>query len=350
MPAIPQEKPVPLQIKFAVALIFLLVGVLSEIFLLEFRGRLAAAEQTAADLRAESVRAHIEAELAAMALADSDLTERRLPRANIQPPGEVERILAEAYRQPDHAFDFNYHMPDVFPAEDGVVAPGDDHWQHLITWPYLEDGPKSDPWIAIYRCAAWLLAALCATLCLNLFRLNRKLADVAPHDLLTGLPGRHLFIDRMRQMIRHTKRNSGRCSILFVNLRHLDDINRQHGQKVGSMMLAGIAKRLQGSIRHCDTVTRWSDDRFMILLDSCPGKQATMIADDFRHKIELPVAYGECELRVRASIGSATYPEDGRSLAALFKAAESRTSRDANHRERDAEPVDPNPTDEIGIC
>ena len=94
------------------------------------------------------------------------------------------------------------------------------------------------------------------------------------------------------------------------------------------MMLAGIGKRLLGSIRHCDTVTRWEGDEFLILLDACPPEQAKPIAENLRHKIELPVSYGDNELRIGASIGLATYPEDGHSLAALLKIAEARMRED----------------------
>ena len=188
--------------------------------------------------------------------------------------------------------------------------------------------PTPDRWNNLFRGLGWLFAALFAAQTVALLKLKRKLSGLALYDALTGLPSRHLFLDRLKQTIRRTKRNRGNFSVLFVNLDEFKSINANHDKKVGDMMLAGIGKRLLGSIRHCDTVTRWEGDEFLILLDACPPEQAKPIAENLRHKIELPVSYGDNELRIGASIGLATYPEDGHSLAALLKIAEARMRED----------------------
>jgi len=187
-------------------------------------------------------------------------------------------------------------------------------------------------WPALLRGLGWLLAGLFATQSAALLTLNRKLSDLALYDRLTGLPSRHLFLDRLKQMIRRTKRNKGNFSVLFVSLDGFKAINAAQGEKAGDMMLAGIGKRLLSAIRHCDTVTRWGGDEFLVLLDACPLDQARLIAENLRHKIELPVPYGKAELRAGASIGLATYPEDGHSLAALLKAATAQMLKDKGGR------------------
>lgn len=196
-------------------------------------------------------------------------------------------------------------------------------------------------WPGIFRALGWLFAGLFAAQSAYLLKLRSQISDLALYDRLTGLPGRHLFIDRLKQAIRRTKRNGGSLSVLFVNLNQFKSVNSAHGEKVGDMMLAGIGKRLSGSIRHCDTVTRWGGDEFLVLLDACPPDQARPIAESLRHKIELPVAYGGRELRIGAAIGVASYPEDGRSLAALLKAANSRMLEDKSHRKTPSRPPSP---------
>lgn len=182
------------------------------------------------------------------------------------------------------------------------------------------------------RALAWLFAGLYVWQTLALIGLNRRLAELALYDRLTGLPTRHLFLDRLKQMIRHAKRNGGQFSVLFIDLDGLRQLNDRHGHKVGDMMLEGIGKRLIGSIRHCDTVTRWGGDEFVVLLDTCPFEQATIIAENLRHKIEFPVSYSEDTLRIGASLGVATYPKDGCSLAALLKVAAVRMIADKKRR------------------
>ncbi len=194
--------------------------------------------------------------------------------------------------------------------------------------------PTAGAGLVFFRGLGWLFAGLLAAQAIALVKLKRDLSDLALYDRLTGLPGRPLFLDRLKQMIRRTKRNQGRFSVLYVDLDGFKSINQQQGQKVGDMMLAGFGKRLIGSIRHCDTVTRWGGDEFLVLLDACPFDQAKIIAENLRHKIELPVVYGEQMLRIGASVGLATYPEDGRSLNVLLKTAEMRMDADKARRTR----------------
>jgi diguanylate cyclase (GGDEF)-like protein len=213
-----------------------------------------------------------------------------------------------------------------------IAVPGGD-WRLAVK---ARESLDSAAWPGIARLLGWLFAGLVAAQSVALLRLNRNLSDLALYDRLTGLPSRHLFLDRLKQMIRRTKRNRGNFSVLFINLNDFKAINSAHGEKVGDMMLAGIGKRLIGSIRHCDTVTRWGGDEFVILLDACPSDQAKLISENLCHKIELPVSYGGAELRIGAAIGLATFPEDGHSLAALLKVAGSRMRKDKNRRQAQA--------------
>jgi diguanylate cyclase (GGDEF)-like protein len=192
--------------------------------------------------------------------------------------------------------------------------------------------PPADEWLGIVRLLGWLLAGWIAAQSAILLGLKRQNNELALHDPLTGLPSRPLFLDRLKQTLRRTKRNRGNFSVLFVNLDEFKAINERLGEKVGDMMLAGIGKRLLGSIRHCDTVTRWGGDEFLVLLDACPLEEARPITESLRHKVELPVTYGECELRVGAAIGAAAYPQDGQSLVALLKAAQIAMREDKNRR------------------
>jgi len=188
--------------------------------------------------------------------------------------------------------------------------------------------PAFEEWIDLWRGLGWLFAALFAAQSVALLKMRRKISDLALYDALTNLPSRHLFLDRLKQTMRRTKRNRGNFSVLFINLNDFKSINTTHGAKVGDMMLAGIGNRLLTSIRHCDTVTRWGGDEFLILLDACPISEAKLIAENLRHKIELPVSYGHRELRIGAAIGLATYPENGHSLSALLKIADAAMRED----------------------
>ena len=191
--------------------------------------------------------------------------------------------------------------------------------------------PMPEIWPRFLRALGWFFAALFSALALALWALNRRLADQALYDRLTGLPSQHLFLDRLKQVIRRTKRSQGNFSILSINLDEFKSVNESQGGKVGGMLLTGIGKRMIGFIRHCDTVTRWEGE-FVILLDGCPQNQANIIAENLRHQIELPVYCGEQKLSISASIGLATFPDDGHSLTALLKVADARKVKDKSLR------------------
>lgn len=191
--------------------------------------------------------------------------------------------------------------------------------------------PLPKIWPLIFRAVGWLFAALFAVLSVTVWSLNQKLAEMALYDRLTGLPSRHLFLDRLKQMIRRTKRKQGQFSILFIKLIQFSSVNEAYGLKIGEILLTGIGKRINAFIRNCDTVTRWEDgEKFLVLLDDCPKDQAAILIENLRHQIELPIHCGEHKLAIGASLGLATFPQDGHSLTALLKVAEAKVEKGEN--------------------
>ena len=198
-----------------------------------------------------------------------------------------------------------------------IVIHGE-NWQLAVKF-VSEPTPKLWPWFL--RVLGWSLAALFSVMALALLTLSRRLDNQALYDGLTGLPSRYLFLDRLKQVIRRTKRSQGNFSILFIKLNELNSVIDKQGVKTGDLLLKGIGKRLLGFIRNCDTVTRWEGGEFLVLLEDCPQDQANTVAENISHQIELPLYSGEQKLSVSASIGIATFPDDGYSLTALLKVA-----------------------------
>jgi diguanylate cyclase (GGDEF)-like protein len=208
-----------------------------------------------------------------------------------------------------------------------------------LEWLLFEYQQKNDvfpadlAWPNLIRGLGWLFAAFFAIQSAMLLKLRRKLSSLALFDPLTGLPGRPLFLDRLKQTIRRYKRNNGSFSIVSISVDDISLTDNPQSHKVKDMMLEGISRRLLDSVRYCDTVAHWKSNSFLVLLDACQPHQARFIAENLRRKIELPVSYGKHELRMGASIGLANYPEDGRSLAALLKIAYGRMAKDKRLRQ-----------------
>jgi diguanylate cyclase (GGDEF)-like protein/PAS domain S-box-containing protein len=135
-----------------------------------------------------------------------------------------------------------------------------------------------------------------------------RLQHDAMHDALTGLPNRVLFLDRLDQAIRRSRRHHpDRCAaVLFLDLDRFKVVNDSLGHHIGDELLKAVAERLLATLRPNDSVARLSGDEFTLLLDDvCDAREATMIADRVLQSLKIPFELEGRELFVDASIGIA---------------------------------------------
>ncbi|MDH5653918.1 MAG: EAL domain-containing protein [Gammaproteobacteria bacterium] len=155
-------------------------------------------------------------------------------------------------------------------------------------------------------------------------RTQERLQYLAHHDVLTGLPNRLLFMDRLSQSIKYLKRNGGMVALMFLDIDRFKNINDTLGHQAGDTLLRIIAKRLSNSLREHDTVARISGDEFAIILegvisiDALPG-----IARKILLEISHPMIISDHEIFTTTSIGISIYPNDGEEPHTLLKNADS---------------------------
>ncbi len=161
--------------------------------------------------------------------------------------------------------------------------------------------------------------------------LNVELADMKHKiernivsDSLTGLPGWQIFEDRLKQIIKQSKRHNLTFAILFLDLDDFKIINDVLGLEAGDELLKEAAERLQSSVRQMDTVSRFTGDEFVFILPQVSKPETSAyVAQRLLNAIAQPFRIRDQELFITASIGIAIYPQDGEEISMLLQNAES---------------------------
>ncbi len=152
---------------------------------------------------------------------------------------------------------------------------------------------------------------------------EEKIWHNAHHDLLTGLPNRRLFLDRLEQELKHAKRRSLPLSVLFMDLDGFKEVNDTLGHEAGDRLLSDVAKRLTHCVREDDTVARMGGDEFTVILTSVKQrKDVELVAQTIIDALVMPFHIGQQPVQISVSIGIAFYPEDASSPVALLEAAD----------------------------
>ena len=152
------------------------------------------------------------------------------------------------------------------------------------------------------------------------------------HDVLTGLPNRMLFQDRLQQAIGAAGRRELNVGVLFIDLDGFKVVNETLGHKVGDSLLREVAQRLQGCVRDGDTVARLGSDEFVMLLNEVEGDYG-IDPVAARTLAALGKAFELCgqEVFIGASIGSSVFPRDGTEGEALVRNADLAMNRAKQH-------------------
>ena len=152
---------------------------------------------------------------------------------------------------------------------------------------------------------------------------ERRLAYLAIHDSLTGLPNRTLFNDRLSLALAAASRYNQILAVLVLDIDRFKQVNNTHGEACGDMLLAKAARRLVTMMRKSDTVARSESDEFLLLLPGITDAEVTgRIALRIQDSLLNPFELGSERIAISASIGIAIFPQDGRDGDTLVRRAE----------------------------
>jgi Amt family ammonium transporter len=151
-----------------------------------------------------------------------------------------------------------------------------------------------------------------------------KLTHDAMHDVLTGLPNRALFLDRLNlSLARRTRRPDYSCGVLFLDLDRFKEINDVLGHAAGDVVLVAVAERLQGVLRPHDSAARLGGDEFAVLVEGIltPGDLETVAKRILAEMLRPFDIFGHL-VQAGASIGAAIAGPDHTSADLLIRDAD----------------------------
>lgn len=154
-----------------------------------------------------------------------------------------------------------------------------------------------------------------------------QMQQLAYYDVLTGLPNRTLFFDRLKQGIIQAKRSKRHVALLFLDLDNFKEINDQFGHAAGDALLQQASKRLNSVVRKGDTVSRLGGDEFTIIVPDIKDTvdyelHAASIAEKIINDISRPYTIADQQHSISVSIGISIFPNDGTGIADLLKHAD----------------------------
>jgi diguanylate cyclase (GGDEF)-like protein/PAS domain S-box-containing protein len=151
---------------------------------------------------------------------------------------------------------------------------------------------------------------------------EEELRHRADHDVLTNLPNRYLFHDRMTQAVNRARRSHAKFAVLFIDIDDFKKINDRLGHDAGDMILREVTMRLVQCGRDVDTVSRVGGDEFTFILEGVSEDDVGIIAARITERMRPSFSFYGKDINITVSVGIAMYPQNGKSVAEIMKNAD----------------------------
>ncbi|SDH77125.1 EAL domain-containing protein [Roseospirillum parvum] len=152
---------------------------------------------------------------------------------------------------------------------------------------------------------------------------EERLAHLALHDPLTGLPNRSLFGNRLETALTQASRQDNRVALAMLDIDKFKDINDTLGHPCGDRLLCRVAEMGAAALRPLDTLARLGGDEFAVILpDLDSGADASHVLDRLLGGLDLSVGDQDQQVNAGLSLGVAVFPEDGGDPESLLRHAD----------------------------
>jgi diguanylate cyclase (GGDEF)-like protein/PAS domain S-box-containing protein len=152
---------------------------------------------------------------------------------------------------------------------------------------------------------------------------ERKLAFLATHDSLTGLPNRILLYDRFHLAASQAERNGKKIAILSTDMDKFKKVNDKLGHDIGDRLFIKVVERLSGILRKSDTIARMGGDEFVMLIPELADTGAVIkTAQKIISAVQKEFIINGYKIKITISIGVVLYPDDGDNIHSLLRNAD----------------------------
>ena len=202
----------------------------------------------------------------------------------------------------------------------GGNSQGEEVWQHLKADGTSFDVVAYSQMLPYYGAEAVLVAIIDITERKNA---EARIIHMAHHDVLTDLPNRAFFRERLDEALRREERSDNRIAILALDLDRFKEVNDTLGHPVGDALLKSVTERLRSCVRETDTIARLGGDEFAIVQGVIHEPNETVaLAERIQDVITAPYDLNGHHVVIGTSIGIAVGPDDGASPDELLKNAD----------------------------
>ncbi|MCL2059909.1 MAG: GGDEF domain-containing protein, partial [Oscillospiraceae bacterium] len=162
-----------------------------------------------------------------------------------------------------------------------------------------------------------------ATIYQKLDEVSRKVAELANHDTLTGIPNRRLLMELVPKAYANALRTNSKVAFLFMDLDNFKIINDKYGHQAGDEVLRVFKDRVLGLIRSTDIFARMGGDEFVVVMtDLKISLNAGTLARKIIRETAKPIMIEGADNNIGVSIGISIYPEDSKDTDVLIVMAD----------------------------
>ncbi len=164
--------------------------------------------------------------------------------------------------------------------------------------------------------------------------LFEQVQRMATTDGLTGVYNHRHFQEKFNEILMRAERYNEKFSLILIDIDFFKKVNDTYGHQVGDIVLKKVAQTLQQVARKVDIVARYGGEEFAIICVNDDKRNSAKLAERIRKEIEnLTIVFEGGKLKVTASLGVASFPEDGKDKVSIVESAD-RALYEAKHSGR----------------